>query len=66
MMRGGGVKEATIEKVREIGIEEARAKLGELVDQVARGSTVILTRRGRPVAQLVPVSAPRRAKRSRA
>lgn len=36
-------------------IEEARAKLGDLADAAARGEPTTLTRRGRPVAEVVPV-----------
>ena len=39
---------------RFIGVEEARAKLGQLVDAVAAGGEhVALTKRGRPVAMIV-------------
>lgn len=37
-----------------IGVEEARAKLGQLVDDVATGGDhIALTKRGRPVAMIV-------------
>ena len=36
----------------------ARQHLSELLDEVLKGRTYIITRHGRPVAQLVPVSAP--------
>jgi prevent-host-death family protein len=55
----------TMSKVRrttthaEIGAGEFKAKCLELMDSVARtGSTVTITKRGVPVARLVPVSAP--------
>ena len=39
---------------RFIGVEEARARLGQLVDEVAAGGEhVALTKRGRPVAMIV-------------
>ena len=47
-----------------IGIYDARAKLSELVDRVQAGEEVTLTRRGEPVARLVPVVA--RSETSRA
>lgn len=41
---------------REIGIEEARRTLGDLVDQVRyTGQTITLTRHGKPAARLVPM-----------
>jgi prevent-host-death family protein len=44
---------------REIGAGEFKAKCLELMDSVARtGSTVTITKRGVPVARLVPVSPP--------
>jgi prevent-host-death family protein len=43
--------------VKEIGAFEAKTKLSELLEQVARGRTYRITKRGRPVAELRPVSA---------
>ena len=40
--------------VREIGAFEAKTHLSALLDAVAAGETVIITKRGRPVARLVP------------
>ncbi len=37
-----------------IGFDEARTRLSELLDQVARGERVLITRRGKPAALLVP------------
>lgn len=37
-----------------IGFYEARTHLSELLDQVARGKKVLITRRGKPAALLVP------------
>jgi prevent-host-death family protein len=39
-----------------IGVLEARTKLSALLDRVERGEEFTITRRGRPVAQLVPVA----------
>jgi len=36
------------------GAEEARAELPSLLDAAERGETTLITRRGRPVAALVP------------
>ena len=37
-----------------VGVFEARNKLSGLLDGVERGEAVIITRRGKPVARLVP------------
>jgi prevent-host-death family protein len=37
-----------------IGLDEARTRLSELLDQVARGEKILITRRGKPAALLVP------------
>ena len=42
--------------MREIGAFEAKNKLGALLDQVERGEEIIITRRGKPVAKLVPAA----------
>ncbi len=40
----------------EVGIFEAKTRLSELVDQVATsGEEVVITKRGRPVARLLPI-----------
>ena len=38
-----------------IGIYEAKSKLSELVGKAEAGEVVAITRRGRPVAKIVPV-----------
>ena len=40
--------------MREVGAFEAKNKLGQLLDLVERGEEIIITRRGKPVAKLVP------------
>lgn len=45
----------------EIGIFEAKNRLSELVAAVEDGGMVVLTRHGKPVAQLVPYQPDRRA-----
>ena len=42
--------------MREIGAFEAKNKLGTLLDWVAKGEEVLITRRGKPVARLVPAA----------
>lgn len=39
-----------------VGVFEAQTHLGELLDRVERGESVIITRQGKPVAQLVPTA----------
>ncbi len=38
-----------------VGAYEAKTHLAHLLDRVARGETLTITRRGHPVARLVPV-----------
>jgi prevent-host-death family protein len=40
--------------VREIQASEAKAHLAQLLDEVERGETVIITRHGRAIARLAP------------
>ncbi|MCD6674776.1 MAG: type II toxin-antitoxin system prevent-host-death family antitoxin [Burkholderiaceae bacterium] len=40
--------------MREVGAFEAKSKLGMLLDRVERGEEILITRRGRAVARLVP------------
>jgi prevent-host-death family protein len=41
-------------------LAEANAKLSHLVDQAARGKSVVIAKAGLPVAKLVPVDAERK------
>jgi prevent-host-death family protein len=41
----------------EVGAFEAKNKLSALLDQVEQGAEITITRRGRPVAKLVPAEA---------
>lgn len=43
-----------------VNIAEAKAHLSELVEQAAAGETVLLTRRGKPVARMSPLDQPRK------
>jgi prevent-host-death family protein len=47
--------------MREIQASEAKAKLPQLLDDVERGETVVITRHGKPIARLVPEVDRRRA-----
>jgi prevent-host-death family protein len=40
--------------MREIGAFEAKNKFGHLLDQVEHGEAILITRRGKAVAKLVP------------
>ena len=42
--------------MREIGAFEAKTHLSELLAEVEAGASVTITRRGKPVARLVPVT----------
>ncbi|MYA64241.1 MAG: type II toxin-antitoxin system prevent-host-death family antitoxin [Gemmatimonadetes bacterium] len=44
--------------MREIGALEAKTHLSMLLDEVAAGETVLITKRGRPTAMLVPADWP--------
>ena len=49
----------------EIGAFEAKNTLGSLLDRVERGEEVVITRRGRRVARLVPEAAVRDVEKAR-
>ena len=50
-----------------IGAYEAKTHLPQLLERVARGEHLTITRHGKPVAQLIPVTAEReRAKQAAA
>jgi prevent-host-death family protein len=42
--------------MKQVGVYDAKTHLPKLLDEVERGETVTITRHGRPVARLVPVS----------
>jgi prevent-host-death family protein len=42
----------------QVGMHEAKTKLSQLVERAHAGEDVVITRRGKPVARLVPVEAP--------
>jgi prevent-host-death family protein len=49
----------------EIGSFEAKNKLAELLQRAERGEEIVITRRGKPVARLVPVEESGDQKRAR-
>ena len=40
--------------MQEVGAFEAKNRLGALLDRVEQGEEIVITRRGKPVAKLVP------------
>ena len=46
-----------------VNIHEAKTHLSRLVDEVAAGAEIIITKAGKPMARLAPISAPIRKKR---
>lgn len=47
--------------MKEVAVYEAKSRLSELLAEVERGEQVTITRRGVPVARLVPAATARRA-----
>ena len=45
--------------MKEVGTFQAKTHLSALLEEVARGAEVVITRRGVAVARLVPADAPR-------
>jgi prevent-host-death family protein len=45
-------------KPRQIGVFEAKTRLSEILERVEKGQVYVISRRGRPVAELRPVAAP--------
>lgn len=43
--------------MRTVGSYEAKTHLARLLDQVAQGEEITITKRGKPVARLVPIDA---------
>ena len=46
-----------------IGVFDAKTRLSELLEQVASGAVIVITKHGTPIARLVPPEAPRPDKR---
>jgi len=40
--------------IRKIQASDAKARLPQILDEVERGESVVITRHGRPIARLVP------------
>lgn len=43
--------------MRKIGVFEAKNRLSALLDEVEQGGEVLITRRGKPLARLIPAEA---------
>jgi prevent-host-death family protein len=43
--------------MRSVNIHDAKTNFSRLVDEVAKGESVLIAKAGRPVAQLVPLDA---------
>ena len=52
--------------MKQIQASQAKAQFAELLDQVERGETVVITRHGKPIARLVRENDERRADALRA
>lgn len=48
------MNEIILKEAVTVGAYEAKAKLSELLDKVARGEQIVITRHGKPIARLVP------------
>ena len=46
--------------MREIQSSEAKTHLAQILDEVERGASVIITRHGRPIARIIPEQQQRR------
>jgi len=45
-------------KPKNIGVFEAKTRLSEILEKVQRGQVYLISRRGRPVAELRPIGQP--------
>jgi prevent-host-death family protein len=45
--------------IRKVQASEAKTHLPQLLDEVERGETIIITRHGRPIARIVPEASQR-------
>ena len=44
----------------QVGVSEAKAQFSRLVERAALGEEIVITKRGRPMARLVSLEAPRK------
>jgi prevent-host-death family protein len=63
----GRIDQSKVTRImREVQASEAKTHLPQLLDDVERGETIVITRHGRAVARLVPDEERRRAERAEA
>jgi prevent-host-death family protein len=48
--------------LKEVGAFEAKTHLSRLLDEVEKGSHIVITRHGKPVAELAPIVTKEKAK----
>lgn len=53
-------KNGYTQHVMNVSIAEAKSRLPQLIRAVEHGESVVITRNGKPVAQLTPLPSPRR------
>jgi prevent-host-death family protein len=46
--------------MKQVGVYDAKTHLPKLLDEVEHGETIEITRHGKPVARIVPISKPKR------
>jgi prevent-host-death family protein len=51
--------------MREIGAFEAKSRLGQLLDWVEAGEEIVITRRGKAAARMIPIALPNDQDRGR-
>ncbi len=51
----------TSRDMKSVNLAHAKAHLSELVERAAAGEPICITRRGKPIAQIGPISVPRKA-----
>jgi prevent-host-death family protein len=54
----------TTTKVKTVGASEAKTRFASLLRQAEKGREIVITKRGRPVARLVPPVLPKKCDRS--
>jgi prevent-host-death family protein len=47
--------------MKTVGVYEAKTHLPRLLDEVSEGTSVVITRHGKPVARLVPIEPAKRS-----
>jgi prevent-host-death family protein len=50
--------------MKSVGVFEAKTHLSEILEQVEKGESVTITKRGEAVAQIIPIASARKGKKS--